>query len=401
MSPCLTVRRAGFSVHGVVKPGETLRKGGLEPGQALILTKPVGTGVVFAADMRAKAPGLVVEAALGSMVQQSWRAAEVLRAHGCTAATDVTGFGLLGHLARGCPCFSAHLSPADPLPRPAAALFCHCASCLLPTCVSRQRVCTHGRLVRSRALCNLRRLRCARHLGQGACAAAFSAAHRQEHRHCCVSEAGAQIIIKSIFCDIVVQVFAQAGLSSCPSGVTGTFGAQQSHALQVSPFLLRALMESRGAPSCAQQHVSAVLPENSMVAVFLFTGGGGCVIARACKHPAEPSARKCRGLLCARQVPAHLRPASACARAKPCLCCKHTRLPPGPMTVCAWVCHVTRMQTAGGLLASVPSARAEEAVEALHKSGYASAAIVGASWSFVVTSRHLAGRAPRVGMTSC
>lgn len=98
-SPCL-FPRAGFSVHGVVKPGETLRKSGLQPGHALLLTKPVGTGVVFAADMRGKAPGLVVEAALGSMAQQSGKAAAVLRAHGCTAATDVTGFGLLGHLAR-------------------------------------------------------------------------------------------------------------------------------------------------------------------------------------------------------------------------------------------------------------------------------------------------------------
>lgn len=92
--------KKGFSVHGAVRPGEILRKSGLAPGHALILTKPVGTGVIFAADMRAKASGQSVEAALASMVTQSGAAAAVLRAHGAAAATDVTGFGLLGHLVR-------------------------------------------------------------------------------------------------------------------------------------------------------------------------------------------------------------------------------------------------------------------------------------------------------------
>ena len=92
----------GFSVHGVCAPGAVLRKSGLRPGQALILTKPLGTGVVFAADMRAKADGRWVQAALASMTQQSGAAAAVLRRHGATAVTDVTGFGLLGHLARSC-----------------------------------------------------------------------------------------------------------------------------------------------------------------------------------------------------------------------------------------------------------------------------------------------------------
>ena len=88
----------GFSVHGAAQPGELLRKGGLLPGQALLLTKPLGTGILFAAEMRGRADGRWVQAALASMAVQSGRAAAILRSHGAAAATDVTGFGLLGHL---------------------------------------------------------------------------------------------------------------------------------------------------------------------------------------------------------------------------------------------------------------------------------------------------------------
>jgi selenide,water dikinase len=88
----------GFAINGLVSPKAVLRKGGLRPGDALILTKPIGTGTLLAADMRRKAKARWVMAAITHMIQSNGRAAEILRRHGVHAATDVTGFGLLGHL---------------------------------------------------------------------------------------------------------------------------------------------------------------------------------------------------------------------------------------------------------------------------------------------------------------
>ncbi|MGE5269960.1 MAG: selenide, water dikinase SelD, partial [Thiohalocapsa sp.] len=88
----------GFAVTGRTRGGRLLRKGGLKPHDRLILTKPLGTGVILAAEMRGVAAVRSVEAAIAAMLQSAAEASSCLAAHGATACTDVTGFGLLGHL---------------------------------------------------------------------------------------------------------------------------------------------------------------------------------------------------------------------------------------------------------------------------------------------------------------
>ncbi len=95
----------GLAVTGAVDPQRATRNDALAPGDALILTKPLGTGILATA-IKAKWPGF--EEAEAEMYRWTTHlnanAAEVIRAMGLKAATDITGFGLAGHvleMARG------------------------------------------------------------------------------------------------------------------------------------------------------------------------------------------------------------------------------------------------------------------------------------------------------------
>ena len=86
-----------FSVTGTLN-AEPLTKGGLVAGEPLILTKPIGTGALLAGAMQGRTRAADLVAAVDAMDCANAVAVDVLRAHGATACTDVTGFGLAGHL---------------------------------------------------------------------------------------------------------------------------------------------------------------------------------------------------------------------------------------------------------------------------------------------------------------
>ncbi len=88
----------GLNVNGIIDPTKVWRKSGLQPGDKLILTKPIGTGTLFAADMRMKAKGRWIDAAIQSMLVTNQKGAQCLQRFNATACTDLTGFGLIGHL---------------------------------------------------------------------------------------------------------------------------------------------------------------------------------------------------------------------------------------------------------------------------------------------------------------
>jgi selenide,water dikinase len=88
----------GLSVIGTVHPEALWPKAGAEPGDALFLTKPLGTGIVLQAHRDGIAPEGALDAAVDAMLELDRDAAEALRPFQPNAVTDVTGFGLLGHV---------------------------------------------------------------------------------------------------------------------------------------------------------------------------------------------------------------------------------------------------------------------------------------------------------------
>jgi len=88
----------GFSVTGTVDEANLVMNRGAKPGDVLVLTKPLGTGVITTALKAGRAPDEVVSEAVATMVTLNDGAARAMNEVGAHAGTDVTGFGLLGHL---------------------------------------------------------------------------------------------------------------------------------------------------------------------------------------------------------------------------------------------------------------------------------------------------------------
>jgi selenide,water dikinase len=94
----------GYAVTGTIHPRRVITNRGARPGDALLLTKPLGTGVISTGIKFGKASAEVMEASLHTMLLAGREAAALMQEFGAHAATDVTGFALLGHaweMARG------------------------------------------------------------------------------------------------------------------------------------------------------------------------------------------------------------------------------------------------------------------------------------------------------------
>jgi selenide,water dikinase len=91
--------KAGFAVTGLIDPARIVTNAAARPGDRLVLTKPLGTGILAFAAQIGRAPAGGPEAAARSMTALNKRAAERMIEFGAHACTDVTGFGLMGHLA--------------------------------------------------------------------------------------------------------------------------------------------------------------------------------------------------------------------------------------------------------------------------------------------------------------
>ena len=87
----------GMAITGVVRPDRVIRNVGVQAGDALILTKPLGTGIITTALKRGKASKKSVDAAVDSMTALNKVASTIMRRYPVHACSDITGYGLLGH----------------------------------------------------------------------------------------------------------------------------------------------------------------------------------------------------------------------------------------------------------------------------------------------------------------
>ncbi len=87
----------GLSVTGLVDPARIIRNSSARPGDALVLTKPIGTGAIISAYRERKVSDSTLRAALSEMTRLNAAASRLMLEYGATACTDITGFGILGH----------------------------------------------------------------------------------------------------------------------------------------------------------------------------------------------------------------------------------------------------------------------------------------------------------------
>ena len=88
----------GMAVTGIVKPGDQITTSGAQPGDKLVLTKPIGTGIITTAGKHQRVSSPILEEAISVMKTLNHAASDAMVKVGVHACTDVTGFGLIGHL---------------------------------------------------------------------------------------------------------------------------------------------------------------------------------------------------------------------------------------------------------------------------------------------------------------
>ncbi len=139
--------KAGFAVTGLIDPAAIVSNAGLQPGDRLVLSKPLGTGLLAFAGQIGRAPAGSLEAAAQSMARLNRDAARLMVEFGAHACTDVTGFGLMGHLGAMAAAGGVDVEIVwDDLPVLPGVLQC-LADGIVPGAVERNREASGARLV--------------------------------------------------------------------------------------------------------------------------------------------------------------------------------------------------------------------------------------------------------------
>jgi selenide, water dikinase len=139
--------KAGFAVTGLVDADKIIRNAGAQPGDVLVLTKPIGTGIIAFAAQIDRAPAEAIDAAARCMTALNKTASELMIEFGAHACTDITGFGLMGHLSSMASASGVDVEIVwDRIPLLPAVLECLAAG-IIPGAVERNRESSADRAV--------------------------------------------------------------------------------------------------------------------------------------------------------------------------------------------------------------------------------------------------------------